>query len=433
MKLFIILFFLIFNFNYVHSSDQLIFFLETAYKNNPKLNAQRKELLATKQNINISKSKFLPNISVSGSVNSNQSTNRTNQAGKALSDTSNNEETKTFLVEQKIFQGFENYHSLKKSELEVEQAKFKLKNIEQETIFNGADAYYDLIYKTKRKKFNLENVGLFERQVESDGARLQKGEITLTDLAQSESSLAGARAKLISAENEFLEAKTNFVRIIRIEAPTKIKDNSILNLGAILPKSLSEALKYSEKNNPKLLIAKLDFEISKRNVGIEKAQLAPSASINFSKSDSNDYSSTVDKTETESVKATIKWPIIKGGENYSSLKKSKLNKEKSSLILQDINNEVKTDATNAWSLYQSAESILKSTKAQVKAAEIANEGISLEYDSGNTRTTLELIQSRTLLLSAKIAKAKAERDFVISKFKVLVVLGNLTLNNIKYS
>ena len=130
MKLFIILFFLIFNFNYVHSSDQLIFFLETAYKNNPKLNAQRKELLATKQNINISKSKFLPNISVSGSVNSNQSTNRTNQAGKALSDTSSDEETKTFLVEQKIFQGFENYHSLKKSELEVEQAKFKLKNIE---------------------------------------------------------------------------------------------------------------------------------------------------------------------------------------------------------------------------------------------------------------------------------------------------------------
>ena len=103
MKLFIILFFLIFNFNYVYSSDQLIFFLETAYKNNPKLNAQRKELLATKQNINISKSKFLPNISVSGSVNSNQSTNRTNQAGKALSDTSSDEETKTFLVSKKYF------------------------------------------------------------------------------------------------------------------------------------------------------------------------------------------------------------------------------------------------------------------------------------------------------------------------------------------
>ena len=242
MKLFTILIFFIFNFNYAYASDQLLFFLETAYKNNPKLNAQRKELLATRENINISKSKFLPNISVSGSVNSNQSTNRTNQAGKALNNISNDEETKTFQVEQKIFQGFENYHSLKKSELEVEQAKFRLKNIEQETIFKGADAFYDLIYKIKRKKFNLENVDLFERQVESDGARLQKGEITLTDLAQSESSLAGARAKLISAENEFLEAKTNFVRIVSIEAPPEIKENSVLSLDVILPKSLNEAL-----------------------------------------------------------------------------------------------------------------------------------------------------------------------------------------------
>mgnify|MGYP003955283577 FL=1 len=95
--------------------------------------------------------------------------------------------------------------------------------------------------------------------------------------------------------------------------------------------------------------------------------------------------------------------------------------------MQDVKNEVKTDTANAWSVYQSSKSVLKATKSQLKAAEIANEGITLEYDSGDRRTTLDVIQSRTFLLSAKINNAKAERDFIISQFELLDVLGNLTL------
>ena len=111
--------------------------------------------------------------------------------------------------------------------------------------------------------------------------------------------------------------------------------------------------------------------------------------------------------------------------------KSKFRKKQASLILQDTMNEIETSTINSWSAYQSSESVLKSTQAQVKAAEIANEGITLEYDSGNTRTTLEVIQSRSLLLSARIGNAKAERDFAISKFQLLAVIGDLTLNNLK--
>ena len=133
------------------------------------------------------------------------------------------------------------------------------------------------------------------------------------------------------------------------------------------------------------------------------------------------------------MKATVSWPIIKGGKNYSSIKKSKFEKKQSKLILQDVINEVTTDTANAWSVYQSAQSVLNSTLAQVKAAEIANEGITLEYDSSNTRTTLEVIQSRSLLLNAKIANAKAERDFIVSKFKLSMVIGKLTLNSISKS
>ena len=173
-----------------------------------------------------------------------------------------------------------------------------------------------------------------------------------------------------------------------------------------LPRTLKDAIEVSKLNNPDLLIAKLDYQIAEKDLSIEKAKLSPSASISYSKSENKDYSSTVDELDEEKVKATITWPIIKGGENISSIKKSHLKKQRSLLLSEDAENKVISDTTNVWSTYQSLESVLIATEAQLKAAEIANEGITLEYDSGNTRTTLELIQSRSLLLDSRIAFAK---------------------------
>ena len=434
MKIFITFIIIsIFNFNLAFASEFLTY-LENAYKNNPTLNAERENYKAIKENINISRSEFLPSVSVSETQSSQQNSNRTNQSGSALNDTNNDTTTQSVTVDQKIFQGLQGYNSIKKSQLESEQAAIKLKNVEQQILLKSAIVYYDLIYKIKNKQFNLANIDLFERQVETDTSRLQKGEITLTDLAQSESSLAGANAQLIAADTELLVAKSNFERIIRLTAPTDIaRDNFIETVGLNFPSSLNSTLSISERYNPKLLLAKLDFQISEKNVSIEKSKFSPSASINYTKSQSKDFSSTLDDVDQETLKATVTIPLFKGGENYSSLKKSQFKKQQTNLILQDTINEVKTDTTNAWSTFQSSESVLRSTQAQVEAAEIANEGITLEYDSGNIRTTLEVIQSRSLLLSARISNAKAERDFAISKFELLAVIGELTLNNLKRS
>lgn len=431
MKFFIAVLFIVFKFNSVFASEFLKY-LESAYKNNPILNAERKNYKAIKENINISRSEFLPRVSISGSQDSQQNSNRTNKAGVTQPDSSKTTENQSVSVDQKIFQGFQGYNSIKKSQLESDQGAIKLKNVEQQILLKSAIAYYDLVYKIKNRQFNLANVDLFERQVETDASRLQRGEITLTDLAQSESSLAGANAELIAAGTALLVAKSDFERIIRLSAPSEVtQDNYIKIINFNFPSGLNSVLIISEKYNPKLLLAKLDYEISKKNVSIEKSKFSPSASVNYTKSQSKDFSSTIDDTDQESIKATVTIPLFKGGENYSSLKKSQFKKEQTNLILQDTINEVKTDTINAWSTYQSSESVLKSTQAQVKAAEIANEGITLEYDSGNTRTTLEVIQSRSLLLNARISNSKAERDFAISKFELLAVTGDLTFDNLK--
>ena len=424
MKIIIVFFTLLLGTN-LHAQDNLKFYIEKALKNNFKLKAERQRLESAKQSKNISRSEFLPSITLSGEQNSSTSTNRTNKNGANLPDTNSDSESKTISVEQKIFSGFKGLNTFKKSELETKKAKLVLQRAEQQTILDSASAYFDLVFKSENEIFNLSNISLFERQVESDSARLQKGEITLTDLAQSESSLAGANANLIKAQTEFLASQTNFERITR-EKVLNVK-NLNKKIVLILPNTLNESLALANLNNLDLLISEIEYEIAVKDLNIERARLSPSASINYSKSENKDFSSTIDDLDKESVKATVTWPIIKGGENISSIKKSSFNKQRFQLILQDMKNKITTETSNSWSKYQSSKSVLQATRSQLKAAEIANEGITLEYDSGNTRTTLEVIQSRSLLLDSRIAFAKAERDFIVSQFELAKQIGSLSI------
>jgi outer membrane protein len=413
----------------LQAQNNLKFYIEQALKNNFKLNAERKNFESAKQSKNISRSEFLPSITLSGDQSSSTSTNRTNQSGVTLSDTNADSESKTFSVEQKIFSGFKGVNTFKKSELETQKAELFLQSAKQQTILDSASAYFDLVFKSENEMFNLLNISLFERQVESDNARLQKGEITLTDLAQSESSLAGAKASLIKAQTEFLTSKRNFERITREKVPN-VKDLK-KNLVLILPNTLNDSLKIADLNNVDLLISQIEYEISIKELNIERAKLSPSASINYSKSENKEFSSTIDDLDQETIKATVKWPLIKGGENISSIKRSSFNKQRYQLILQDMKNQITTETSNSWAKYQSSKGVLQATRSQLKAAEIANEGITLEYDSGNTRTTLEVIQSRSLLLESRIAFAKAERDFIVSQFELAKRLGSLSIKSLK--
>ena len=306
------------------SDSSLSFYIDKALSNNLKLNAERKAHKATEQEINISRGEFLPNLTISGTQTSSETFNRTDSSGTSLDDTNLNTEKKSINVEQKIFQGFQGYNLLKKSKLEVEKSFLELKLVEQNTILETSKVYFDLILKSQNKEFNENNVSLFERQVESDRARLQKGEITLTDLAQSESSLAGANAQMIIAETDLQNTRVDFEKIIGVSPPNNLETNYQLNIK--LPISLSESLDLAKSNNQRLLIAAIDYQIANRELNIEKSKLSPSATLNYSKSETNQLSSTVDETDEEKLEAKISWPIIKGGKNFSSIKKSNLKK-----------------------------------------------------------------------------------------------------------
>ena len=274
-------------------------------------------------------------------------------------------------------------------------------------------------------------MNLLTRQVENDKTRLEIGQITLSDLSQSESSLAGAEAKNIKAINDLTTSKLNYENVIgKINNVDNL--NKTLNPISPLPKSLSEAIEISNNNNPDIIIARIEYEQSEKDIKISKADLAPTATLSVERSNTEDFSSTIDEKEQDTIKATIKWPFFSGGKNLANVNKNQSEKIRKRLLLDNTIKSSETNVASAWSNYQSSESILTSIRAQVNAAEIANEGITEEYQRGS-RSTLDFIQSTAILLDARISLANSERDFILAQYNLLKSVGLLNSNylNIK--
>ena len=401
-----------------------------AYKNNPELNAERENIEMSKQDLKISKSEFLPSVTLSGSKSQENTNKLTNQSGGDAQIADVNPETKSITVEQKLFQGFGGIADLEKNKIGLVLAEAKLLKTEQTILLKAIEAYTGLILAKEKLDINKRNVNLLERQVETDQTRLEKGKITVADLAQSESSLAGAQAKFIEAKNEEMTAKLTYEKVIG-----PIKDintlNKNLNINFEIPNSLNKAIEISKKNNPDLIIAKLEYEQSEKDVKIAKSDLSPSATLSLESSKTEDLSSTYDERDKEIITATISWPIFQGGKNSASLKRSKNLKNRKKLLFD---NALKTNDANvasAWSNLQSSKSLLDSVRSQVRAAEIANEGITVEYESGLGRSTLDVIQSSSILLSSEINLANFERNYFLAQFKLLQAVGQLNNSYIK--
>ena len=404
--------------------------LKQAYTNNPVLNAERENIQVSKEDLNISKSEFLPTVTLSGSKSEEDTKKLTDRTGASSSITDVNPKSQSVVIEQKVFQGFAGIAGLQKSKIGLVLADAKLLKVEQEILYSAIEAYSGLVFANEKLQINEINLNLLERQVETDQARLERGQITLADLAQSESSFAGAQAKFIQAKNETVTAKLEYEKII---GPITDIDSlsKKLDFDLKIPESLNNAIEISKINSPDLIIARLDYEQSEKDVLIARADLSPSATISLSSTKTDDLSSSYDESEKEIAKATISWPIFKGGKNTASLNRSKNLQNRKKLLLDHAIRMNDTNVATAWSSLQSSRSLLNSVTLQVRAAEIANEGITVEYESGLGRSTLDVIQSNSLLLSSKISMAESERNYLLSQFKLLQAVGNLSNDYLK--
>ncbi len=391
--------------------------LSSAFLKNPKLNAERASMRASKEEKREAVSELLPSVTISSYSSEQDNTN-------PGADTSFSPSEQSMTIEQKIFQGGSGVASFMKKKHGQSLGEFKLKKMEQEVLLDAAKAHTKLLLSKEKLNINLINVELLERQVESDQNRLEKGEISLTDLAQSESSLAGAQASLIAAQNDLVTSTANFKKIIGKKPNKNITKIEKISLN--LPESLASANNISILENPDLQIALLEYKQAKLDVVIAGSGLSPSATLSYKRAEQDDFSSAVQERTQETVTATATWPLFSGGSNLFNLRKFRELRNQKELLLQDSKTKNETDVANAWSSFQSSKGVLDSIRSQVKAAEIANEGITLEYESGNSRTTLEVLQSKTILLNSRIDLASSERKFLISQFNLLSTIGRLT-------
>ena len=397
--------------------------LKKAYNNNPELNAERESLNISEQDLKISKGSYLPTITLSGSKSEEDTEKLTNRDGSDAAKADVDPTVETITITQTLID-FGRGAELAKSKIGIELAKAKLLKKEQEILYKSIEAYTGLVSADEKLKINRSNVNLLDSQVETDRIRLERGNISLSDVAQSESSFAEAQAKLIQAENDFLISKLNYENVIgKLNNPESLDKSSIIEIS--LPDQLSAAIEISKKNNPDLIIAQLEYEQSKKDTSSAKSDLAPSASLSFDRSKTDDLSSTYDEREKDTLKATVTWPFFSGGKNIASVRKNKSLELQKNLLLENMTTKNQIDVASAWSNYQSNQSLLSSVNAQVNAAEIANEGIVAEYNSGSNRTTLEVIQSNSLLLNAQISLADSERNYILSQFNLLKSMGLL--------
>ncbi len=426
-KIFILFSLILFNFSSALAVS-LYDALNQTYKNNIQLNAERENIKASEEDINISKADYKPSLTLSGSKSLEETNKLTNQSGGDASVNDVDPFTTSIKLEQTILD-YGRDLTYEKNLIGLDLAKAKLIKKEQDILHSAIEAYTNLILAREKLNINKKNLNLLKRQVETDKIRLDRGQITITDLSQSESSLAGAKAQFAQAKSDLLIGKLNYENIIgKIEDPNILKKNS--NAIVSIPKSLIDAINLSKKNNPDIKIAKLNLIQSEKDLAISESDLKPTASLSLERSYTDDFSSTYSEKEKDILKATVSWPFYSGGKKRYKINKNSNLTSRKRLLLEDSVRTNDTKVASAWSNLESSKSFLNSVIVQVRAAQIANEGIAAEYERGS-RTTLDVIQSNSLLLSAQISLANSQRNYLLAQYNLLKAVGLLNSQYLK--
>ena len=402
--------------------------LNQTYQNNIQLNAERENIKVSEEDINISKADYKPSFTLSGTKSIEDTNKLTNQSGGNATIVDADPFTTSIKLEQIILDHGRDL-TLQKNITGLDLAKAKLVKKEQDILYSTIEVYTNLILAREKLIINRKNLNLLNRQVENDKIRRDRGQITNTDLAQSESSLAGAQAQFTQSKSDLLISKLNYENIIgKIANSNQLKKNS--NSIVSIPKTLSDAINISKQNNPDIKIAKFDLAQSEKDLEISESDLKPTASLSLERSYAEDLSSTIDEREKDILKATVSWPFYSGGKKRSTINKNTNLTTKKRLLLDDAVRTNETNVASAWSSLESSRSFLNSVKVQVRAAQIANEGITAEYERGS-RTTLDVIQSNSLLLSAQISLASSEKNYLMAQYNLLKSVGLLNSQYLK--
>lgn len=401
------------------AADTLREALIQAYASNPTLTGARAGLRATDEDVAIARAQALPDVSANGAYNEfvKRSANAFTQPKRSLGGSAT--------VTVPIYQGGFVRNSIGAAKARVEQGRASLQSTEGNVFTSVVAAYMDVIRDTAIVDLNAGNVKVLQTDLQASKDRFQVGDLTRTDVAQSEARLAGAQANLQSAQAQLDSSRQTYLEVVGkfpddLEPPPSLPG---------LPATSEDAVDIAMDGNPDLAAARQATRAAQYDIGVAEASRMPRLNA-VGTGDYVDYRGTlaggaagvrqIDKTATVSLQIQV--PIYQGGEPGARVRQAQARKSQAIESQTATERAVIADARIAFARYQAALGVIDSSQAAVSANELALEGVRAEQSVG-TRNVLDVLNAEQELLNSRSTLVSAKRDAYVAGFALLAAMG----------
>ena len=401
--------------------------LVRSYQNNPQLNAQRAQVRSTDENVPQALSGYRPKVGLSLSTGYQYQDIQQTQKGSTIH--GNNPlatlplqpNSASLTVNQTLYNGNQTANRTRAAESQVSGSREALRNLDQSVLLLAASTYMDYLRDAATLEVQRSNVRVLEQTLKQTRDRFNVGEVTRTDVAQSEAQLAAGRTQALTAESTLTTTRANYRKVIGND-PVNLAPGSPVD--RFLPATLASAIELSLVENPTVTAAMYGIDVNYLQVKINEGALLPTVTVQAAVSTAYQQTLTVFRTNTASAIATASIPIFQGGAEYSLIRQSKENLAQQRLNLETTRDQTRANLVQAWGQLEAGKAQVQSAQAQVTASEIALNGVREEAKAGQ-RTTLDVLNAQQALVNARVALVTAQHDRVVASYSVLSAVGRL--------
>jgi outer membrane protein len=394
--------------------------LAMAYASNPQLLEQRAYLRSVDQGVAQALAGWRPTLTVNADGSSVKRSDYDAQ-GVRQRDLWRQERSVGVTLTQPVFSGFRTVNSVDQAKHQVDAEREHLRSVEQSVLLAAVTAYLDVWRDLAVLELNINNEQVLQRQLEASRDRFAVGEITRTDVAQSEARLSRAKADRVTAEGNLQVSRATYQKVIG-KSP---EDISRVPPVDALPPDLPTLLREAVGGNPDFKTADYTVQAKDDAVGVVRGELLPSVNLSASAGRFNDQTYSDDQMNVYSVGATMTMPLYEAGGTYARLRAAKDQLAQSRKALERVQRQVVETATSSWESLTSARAQIVAYREEVRASEIALDGVRREAEVGS-RTVLDVLDAEQELLDARVSLVKAERNQALASYQVVSAVGRLT-------
>jgi outer membrane protein len=402
--------------------------LVRAYQNNPQLNAQRALVRSTDENVPQALSGYRPKVAVTASAGYQYSDTLTTSGGtpttivRTETHGANPPRSVGMTINQTLYNGQQTANKTRVAESQVSGAREALRVLEQTVLFSAASTYMDYLRDSAIVEVQKSNVRVLEQTLKQTRDRFNVGEVTRTDVAQSEAQLAAGKTQELTAESNLVTTRSNYRRIVGNE-PDNLAPGSPVD--RFLPSTLPQAVELSLIENPNVTAAMFGVDVNYLQVKVNEGALLPTVTLQGSVQQAYEQTLITQRSFGASAVAQLNVPIYQGGAEYSLIRQSKETLAQQRLNLETTRDQTRANTVTAWGQLVAGKAQVASAQAQVQASEIALNGVREEAKAGQ-RTTLDVLNAQQALVNARVALVTAQHDRVVASYSVLTNVGRLS-------